>query len=199
MKRQKRNQRKSSEIEKLKKELALYKKLALKDPLTGLYNRRGFLEESDRLIKMNQRLGQRFSFSLTSFGNVGLAFIDLDNFKHINDRFGHKTGDEVLKEIARRLEGSLRRFDIVGRWGGDEFVVAIWDVDKKILDIIVERLKGKITNEPMIIRKQPISVTASVGAKVFPIEGLELEKEIEGVDKSMYRAKKQSKNRSTSV
>jgi len=62
MKRQKRNQRKSSEIEKLKKELSLYKKLALKDPLTGLYNRRGFLEETDRLIKMNQRLGQRFFF-----------------------------------------------------------------------------------------------------------------------------------------
>ncbi len=199
MKRQKRNQRKSSEIEKLKKELSLYKKLALKDPLTGLYNRRGFLEETDRLIKMNQRLGQRFSFSLASFGRVGLVFIDLDNFKHINDRFGHKVGDEVLKEIAKRLEGSLRRFDIVGRWGGDEFVVAIWDVDKKILDIIVERLKSKITNEPIIIRKQPISITASFGAKVFPIEGLELEKEIEGVDKSMYRAKKQSKNRSTSV
>jgi len=199
MKRQKRNQRKSSEIEKLKKELSLYKKLALKDPLTGLYNRRGFLEETDRLIKMNQRLGQRFSFSLASFGRVGLVFIDLDNFKHINDRFGHKVGDEVLKEIAKRLEGSLRRFDIVGRWGGDEFVVAIWDVDKKILDIIVERLKSKITNEPIIIRKQPISITASFGAKVFPIEGLELEKEIEGVDKSMYRAKKQSKNRLTSA
>ena len=199
MKRQKRNQRKSSEIEKLKKELSLYKKLALKDPLTGLYNRRGFLEETDRLIKMNQRLGQRFSFSLASFGRVGLVFIDLDNFKHINDRFGHKVGDEVLKEIAKRLEGSLRRFDIVGRWGGDEFVVVIWDVDKKTLDIIVERLKSKITNEPIIIRKQPISVTASFGAKVFPIEGLELEKEIEGVDKSMYRVKKQSKNRSTSL
>ncbi|HOD96628.1 MAG: GGDEF domain-containing protein [Candidatus Paceibacterota bacterium] len=199
MKRQKRNQRKSSEIEKLKKELSLYKKLALKDPLTGLYNRRGFLEETDRLIKMNQRLGQRFSFSLASFGRVGLVFIDLDNFKHINDRFGHKVGDEVLKEIAKRLEGSLRRFDIVGRWGGDEFVVAIWDVDKKTLDIIVERLKSKITNEPIIIRKQPISITASFGAKVFPIEGLELEKEIEGVDKSMYRAKKQSKNRLTSA
>jgi len=148
---------------------------------------------------MNQRLSQRFSFSLASFGSVGLVFIDLDNFKHINDRFGHKTGDEVLKEIAKRLEGSLRRFDIVGRWGGDEFVVVIWDVDKKTLDIIVERLKSKITNEPIIIRKQPISVTASFGAKVFPIEGLELEKEIEGVDKSMYRVKKQSKNRSTSL
>jgi len=96
-----------------------------------------------------------------------------------------------LKEIARRLEGSLRRFDIVGRWGGDEFVVAIWDVDKKILDIIVERLKGKITNEPMIIRKQPISVTASVGAKVFPLKDWNWRKRLRGLISQMYRAKKQ--------
>ncbi len=181
--------KKQSEIEKLRKELALYKKLALKDPLTGLYNRRGFLEEADRLIKMSQRLDQRLSLSPVSFGSIGLIFIDLDNFKHINDRFGHKAGDDVLKEIAKRLEKSLRRFDIVGRWGGDEFVVVVWDVDKRILDVIVERLQEKIAKEFFVKQKKPIYVTASFGAKIFPIEGLELEKEIERVDKEMCKNK----------
>jgi len=185
-----------SEIEKLKKEISKLKKITQKDPLTGLYNRRGFLEEAEKFIKMAQRMKQRTAAGSDDlFGNIGLIFVDLDNFKQINDRYGHNAGDQVLKKISLVLENSLRKFDIIGRWGGDEFVILVWGIDKTIILEIINRLKEKIGELTFLFKKQPNKITASLGAKILlNEEKLELEKEIEKSDKAMYQAKKKGKD-----
>ncbi|MGB9848031.1 MAG: GGDEF domain-containing protein [Minisyncoccia bacterium] len=184
-----------SEIEKLKKELAVLRKIAIKDPLTGLYNRRGLLEEGEKFLKVMERLkSDRFSGGNTSF-NLGVILIDLDDFKRINDFYGHKTGDEVLKKIAILLEESLRKSDIISRWGGDEFAILIFDINKNVLMGIAQRLQEKICNYNFRVKNRKIVLTISLGATLFSSVNLDLEREIEKADKAMYRAKKRGKNK----
>lgn len=183
-----------SEIEKLRKEVMVLKKIAIKDPLTGLYNRRGLLEEGGKFLKMMERLKERkFSEGKKSF-NLGIILIDLDDFKKINDVYGHRTGDEVLKKIAILLEESLRKSDIISRWGGDEFAILIFDINKPILTKIASRIQEKICNHTFLVKNRKINLTISLGATLFSNVNLNLEKEIEKADKAMYRAKKRGKN-----
>lgn len=100
-------------ISRLKKENAVYQKVALSDPLTGITNRRGLFIELSRMLEVAQR----------SHAVIHLAFIDLDNFKQINDEYGHDAGDRFLIDIANRLTSGVRQADMVARYGGDEFVV----------------------------------------------------------------------------
>jgi len=187
--------RKNQEIEKLKKEILLLRKITFKDPLTGLYNRRGFLNEVNRLVKMVDGIQQRMpSNSSNLFENLGLIFVDLDDFKKINDNFGHKVGDMVLKKIAETLEKSLRKFDIVGRWGGDEFVILTLGVGKPIVLSIAQRLKNKVESLVFKEKKKNFNLTASFGATVFSSKDFKIEDYINKTDKAMYRAKKQGKN-----
>ena len=101
-----------SEQTKLQKRLET---LAFNDSLTGLYNRAAFIRELER----------RINYHKSHAGVVALMFLDLDRFKKVNDVFGHKVGDQLLCEVGKRLSGVVRGNDLVGRWGGDEFVVAI--------------------------------------------------------------------------
>jgi diguanylate cyclase (GGDEF)-like protein len=187
--------RKNQEIEKLKKEILLLRKITFKDPLTGLYNRRGFLNEVNRLVKMIDGIQQRMPTNSSNlFENLGLIFVDLDDFKKINDNFGHKVGDMVLKKIAETLEKSLRKFDIVGRWGGDEFVILTLGVGRPIVLSIAQRLKNKVESLVFKEKKKNLNLTASFGATVFSSKDFKIEDYINKTDKAMYRAKKQGKN-----
>jgi diguanylate cyclase (GGDEF)-like protein len=187
--------RKNQEIEKLKKEILLLRKITFKDPLTGLYNRRGFLNEVNRLVKMVDGIQQRMPTNSSNlFENLGLIFVDLDDFKKINDNFGHKVGDMVLKKIAETLEKSLRKFDIVGRWGGDEFVILTLGVGRPIVLSIAQRLKNKVESLVFKEKKKKFNLTASFGATVFSSKDFKIEDYINKTDKAMYRAKKQGKN-----
>ena len=187
--------RKNQEIEKLKKEILLLRKITFKDPLTGLYNRRGFLNEVNRLVKMVDGIQQRMPTNSSNlFETLGLIFVDLDDFKKINDNFGHKVGDMVLKKIAETLERSLRKFDIVGRWGGDEFVILTLGVGRPIVLSIAQRLKNKVESLVFKEKKKNFNLTASFGATVFSSKDFKIEDYINKTDKAMYRAKKQGKN-----
>lgn len=183
-----------SELQKLKEEVALLKKLSLKDPLTGLYNRRGLIEQTDRFLKMMERLKKGVRPEGEGGFSVGIIVIDIDDFKKINDQYSHKVGDEVLKKIATILESSLRKSDIVSRWGGDEFVIVIFDINKEIVNTIAVRLQERISSYIFLIKNKKIKITISLGAKNAPSVNLDLEKEIAEADKAMYRAKKRGKN-----
>ncbi len=144
-----------------------------KDPLTGTYNRR-FLEE---MFKIEEEEYRKFKKGFC------MLFIDLDNFKEVNDTFGHVKGDEVLKIIAKKIKRFLRSEDFLIRYGGDEFIVLIGGEDTELLSIV-----DKISEE-LKVNVDGIEVFASIGYACFPLDGKDLQTLIEKADKRMYRMK----------
>ncbi len=158
-------------------------KLAMIDPLTKLPNRRA--------LEHNLEAGARRCLRTSS--SMALAFIDLDNFKPINDNYGHQVGDELLINVANRLNSAVRNCDVVTRIGGDEFVALIEDIQSSE-DIvpILERIVHSI-NESFLVKQHQLFISASVGVAVYPKDG-NLEQLISCADAAMYRAKSDGKN-----
>ncbi|MBT8094130.1 MAG: diguanylate cyclase [Gammaproteobacteria bacterium] len=147
---------------------------ALCDPLTGVLNRRGFEQEAKNALRG------------TSDGAV--LYLDLNHFKTINDRFGHKAGDALLKAFGHRLEFCLRPEDVLGRLGGDEFAIVLPDVGLDDVRRIAERLV-RTASEAYIIQGQEITCTASVGIALIPTHGQDLWHLLDVADEAMYAAK----------
>lgn len=158
--------------------------LALHDNLTGLPNRQLF---QDRLLLALSRSKRQDSM-------VALMYIDLDRFKSVNDTYGHRIGDHVLKNAAHRISASIRESDTVGRLGGDEFVVILTDLAEYAeTKTIAKRIKQAL-NEPSPSNKYPV-VTASIGISAFPHDGMDSDTLMVKADKAMYLAKKNGGNR----
>jgi diguanylate cyclase (GGDEF)-like protein len=156
---------------------------AHRDPLTGLCNRLLLTNRLDELLGGNRVVDQRFA----------LLFVDLNHFKAINDEFGHLVGDRVLREAARRLESAVRAQDKVYRYGGDEFVVLIENVDDwEGFVPVIERLQSGL-EQPMEIDGQSILLSASVGVAVAGDERLTPEDLVAAADRAMYAAKRRSR------
>ena len=147
---------------------------ALRDPLTGILNRRGFDQEGASCIRRS-RVG-------------AVLYLDLNHFKSINDRFGHQAGDALLKAFGHRLEFCLRPEDILGRLGGDEFAIILPGVPVDDVKHIAERLV-QAASEAYIIQGQEITCTASVGIALMPKHGEELWHLLSVADGAMYDAK----------
>lgn len=160
------------------------KHLAHHDPLTGLANRALLLE------KLSTALDNAIRTQVTG----ALAFIDLDNFKYINDTFGHDLGDAVLKEIAERLKNCVRSDDTAARVGGDEFVMVIND-QASVADIaeLVERIRESVSL-PVRVGGHTILPGVSIGVGVFPSDGTTTEQIMRAADAAMYHAKRLGKN-----
>lgn len=159
------------------------RRLAITDDLTGIYNRRHFLERLQNEIERARRYGQAFS----------LLFIDIDNFKELNDSFGHQLGDRILGELGSILKHWARSSDIVARYGGEEFVVLLPMTDKARGMIAAERLRTRIERHTFYRRKK---LTVSVGVGGFPGDGDSVERLLGCVDEALYMAKNTGRNRS---
>jgi len=168
----------------LKSEKEKFKELSIKDPLTNLYNRNYLLSAFNEISSRVKRNGKKSV----------IAFIDLDQFKEINDSLGHEYGDMLLKEIANRIKNTVRKSDVVSRFGGDEFVLILDDIEKPENIIgLIQRLLDNI-KEKIKLGDKEVSTTASIGLSVFPDDGDDISKLVTFADTAMYEAKKRKGN-----
>jgi len=170
----------------LSKALSELEYFAGHDPLTNLYNRRIFEDLLRYEVSRAKRKGYRFS----------LILIDLDNFKYINDTYGHNVGDIVLKSVADQLEASIRDGDIVARIGGDEFVILLSETPLSDAVKVAERIRKNLEkNRICVFDGSVISVSASLGVVEYPTHGSSKEELMMIVDNALYRAKDLGKNK----
>ena len=161
-------------------------KVAAYDFLTGLLNRRSILE----------KLGQEIARAEREGGSLGVIMLDLDYFKRINDSYGHLQGDQVLQEAARRLSETVRCYDSIGRYGGEEFLLVAAGADLDATAGIAERLRRAIADEPMQVGDGYLRVTGSFGVSAGSARALGGAKSlIEAADRALYRAKNAGRNR----
>ena len=151
------------ELEKLTKlqevEIKELSALSERDILTELYNRRGFIREAEKFLKEVRTLNKIAEKRKISFKDFSVIFIDLDNFKIINNEYGHKFGDKALKTAAKIFRDSVRDLDIVARWGGDEFIIGLAGADEKTAYNIADKLKNKVKS----VKIKNMQLSASFG------------------------------------
>jgi diguanylate cyclase (GGDEF)-like protein/PAS domain S-box-containing protein len=162
-----------------------YMHMATHDALTGLLNR----------LILNDRIEHAILHATRAQSNVAVLFCDLDNFKPINDNFGHGVGDEVLKYCAEHFKSALRSEDTICRYGGDEFVIVLEDINDRLTLKELTRKVMAITEHSVTIEGHNINIEMSVGMSTFPLDGDSSELLIKNADRAMYRAKKAGKNR----
>ncbi len=163
---------------------------AFHDPLTKIYNRNYFEEALTREVQRCRRTAEP----------VAVIFSDLDNFKNLNDTYGHPFGDHVLREVAVVIQGVLRNSDVFARFGGEEFVVLAVGPTEKGLEKVVERIRAKVENHPIFFEGRRIPVTISIGSAIkIPRRNGEGtgERLIAEADEAMYQSKRAGRNRST--
>ena len=169
--------------------------LITKDPLTKVLNRRGFVELAEKFIKETrfhkENPDQRTHFIIDS---MSLIFMDIDNFKKINDTYGHEIGDKILKYVSSLVSEKLRISDFVGRWGGEEIIVALIGAGEKDANLKAKELRKAIKSRVKIPNFKDLVVTVSIGVAQQE-SGLSLENLIERADKAMYKAKTTGKDK----
>ncbi len=172
--------------ERLQRDLEIQARL---DGLTGLLNRRALEEEFAREAERSDRNKEALS----------LVLLDLDHFKFVNDLYGHYAGDLLLCDVARILQQTLRRMDLVARIGGEEFVALLPQTEKSEADTIAERLRQEIQLSQVALGRSQLSVTASIGVAVWHGDGDNWQSLLQRADAGMYLAKNAGRNRVESV
>lgn len=164
--------------------------LAMHDPLTGLFNRRAIQEQIEAELCRAAREGYP----------VGLVLMDVDHFKSINDDHGHVSGDRALVHVSRVLSQSVRPYDRVGRWGGEEFLVVLPGTDQGEVTRIAERIRGAVATSRCVLSvEETISLQVSIGALSVPFAPDSAPPALDGlvrrVDTALYEAKRAGRNR----
>ena len=158
--------------------------LALKDPLTGLANRRLLAE----------RMSMALAHARRNQTALAVVYLDLDGFKQVNTTFGHGAGDDLLKMVAGRLLGAVREEDTVARLGGDEFIMGLWhlsnaddaaSVASKVIDVV---------SQPYDIEGHTVRITASAGIGIYPLHGEDADTLMKSADEALYETKRAGKN-----
>lgn len=168
-----------SRLTEVERKVVMANHLAYHDALTGLPNRRLLLDRLNQAIARPSRHGKR----------VALVFFDVDGFKAINDRFGHANGDKVLQEIGRRLSACLRATDTACRYGGDEFIVMLPEVeDEQGATVVEQKIRAQLA-APYLVDGAMIAVTLSIGTAVYPKDAKDCQDLIKLADAAMYSVK----------
>jgi len=155
--------------------------MAITDGLTDLFNR----------MHLFSRFEEEFNRAKRLKNNLGCIMLDIDHFKSINDKYGHLTGDEVLKEISLRLRNSIRIYDVLGRYGGEEFLIVLPDTDFENAKSLAERIRDKI-KEKLIAN---IRVTISLGITSIQEKDETINDMIKRTDEALYKAKNSGRDR----
>jgi diguanylate cyclase (GGDEF)-like protein len=159
--------------------------LSITDGLTKLYNHRYFQDELARAFEESQRYQRPLSLSI----------IDIDFFKKINDTYGHAVGDEVLKDVSKIFQQSIRATDLAARYGGEEFTVMMPETELDDALTFAEKIRTIVESTPFPTSAGPIRATVSVGVAAVPHTRIHAAKEmIVAADKALYRAKKNGRN-----
>lgn len=157
------------------------------DALTGVGNRR----------RLEMELGSCVNERRRSDGAVGVLFIDIDNFKHINDAYGHETGDRVLKMVTETLRRNLRTSDSLARWGGDEFLAIVRNTEADTLRVLAQKLRSLVASSFLTLADgTELRVTASIGATLLRSDDTD-KSVVSRVDKLLYESKSQGRDRLT--
>lgn len=157
------------------------KKYARIDPLTGIMNQRFFLEMLEREIKLFDRYQHSFT----------LAYFDLDNFKMVNDWFGHSVGNRLLRLIAQTIQNKVRTTDVFSRLGGDEFALLLLETEYEEAQIVLSRLQQQVS---VIFKDEYLDINMSIGAITFKNKPDSVDAAIDRADRLMYEVKKHGKN-----
>jgi diguanylate cyclase (GGDEF)-like protein len=164
--------------QELEQALSRLGEMATRDELTGLFNRRHMLEWLHTEKQRCQRQGRSFC----------LGLIDLDHFKHINDRHGHAVGDEALTHAARTLASGLRETDLLARWGGEEFLVVFTDTDCATAQVVLDRIRHNMARSMVSASVPDLSLSFSAGLTTFKPDEL-LPRAMDRADRALYLAK----------
>lgn len=170
---------------KIRDDLVEAEKRAVTDSLTGAYNRRYFMPRLKMEVTVAGKVGDKIS----------LLMLDIDNFKKINDTYGHPAGDSVLREISMKLHEGLRKEDILGRYGGEEFVIFLPQIIKKEAVKTAERLRRSIKRHPFYWEGESFNLTISLGVAAFPEDSEDYIRLIEVADERLLKAKREGKDR----
>jgi diguanylate cyclase (GGDEF)-like protein/PAS domain S-box-containing protein len=169
--------------------LSKVQRLAVTDELTGIYNRRGLIEKTTNLFKTARRFERTLS----------VLMLDLDDFKSINDQFGHDIGDDVLKGFVQQVKANIREIDLLARYGGEEFVVVLEESDKASSMATAERICRFIAAHPIRTSHRSIKITVSIGVAELLPEMDSVDTLIKQADRSLYLAKNRGKNQVASI
>ncbi len=172
--------------------VSLYRQVqesASQDGLTGLLVRRNFLG----------RLDEEIDRALRHSASLAFLMVDLDRFKQVNDTYGHLVGDVVLREIAHRIHSSVREMDLVGRYGGEEFAVALPDAELELGIQIAERIRLGVETAAIHAYDEEIRITVSIGVALYPLHAATSDQLIEKGDRAMYKAKALGRNQTVAA
>ncbi|KNZ70670.1 response regulator receiver modulated diguanylate cyclase [Thermincola ferriacetica] len=178
-------------IEVILQRMRVFHELSMRDELTGSYNRRYF---NERLTEEVHRV-KRYGRPLT------VAMIDIDHFKQVNDTYGHQVGDFVLTKLVEFLQNNLRKSDLVARFGGEEFVVLLTEIDADSAERLMERIRSALENATFIYNREPlfekisVKITVSIGLASCPKDATDPERIISLADEALYIAKNTGRNR----
>jgi diguanylate cyclase (GGDEF)-like protein len=160
--------------------------LAVQDELTGLFNYR----------YLHTRLNEEFKRSERYRDPLACVMLDIDYFKRVNDRFGHETGDAVLRETSKRLRSAVREIDVVTRYGGEEFLLVLPSTNFSGALSVADRVWRSMSSEPFTLPDGPEKISISVGVAVFPSRDIKTKDQlIQAADKALYQAKGDGRDR----
>jgi diguanylate cyclase (GGDEF)-like protein len=161
------------------------RKIIFIDDLTGLYNTR----------YLNLKISKELRKTINKKSNFSILFIDVDNFKSVNEKYGHIIASTILKLIGRFIKENTRETDLIFRYGGDEFVILLPDMNTDEATLVAERIRKMLSNKKFLIRaSEYLKLTVCIGVASFPEDGNTTKKILELADRAMFLGKKSTKN-----